>query len=468
MINKFLKISLFISSLFAIQELIAQTKDNVIDKVVWVVGDEAILKSEVEEERMGMLMNGQRIEGDPYCIIPEQLAVRKLYLDQAKIDSIEVGASILNKEVARREKLFIANVGGGSKEKLEEYWGMNITQIREKLYEQIKTEMTVDDVQHSLTKGITLTPSEVRKYYNQLPKDSLPYIETTVEVQIITNQPVIPLKEIDAVKEKLRDFTNRINSGETDFATLAIMYSEDGSAINGGELGFSGRAALDPAFSNVAFALPDNKKVSNIVESDFGYHIIQLIERRGDRANFRHIILKPKVPYSSIEASKEKLQNLADSIRAGSIEFNDAVKYLSHDADTRNSEGLMVNVKAGYNGYPISTSRFKLEELPPAIAKVVDTLKVGEISAPIVYKNEKNQKDVVAIVKLKSRIEGHVANVNDDYEELRQIVEMRKKEDVLKKWVARKIKEVYTYVDENWSHCTFKFEGWGQGKAKSK
>lgn len=446
--------------LFCASLLLNAQNDNIIDKVIWIVGDEAILKSDVEEARIGMLAQGQRIEGDPYCFIPEQLAVRKLYLDQAKVDSIEITNSQLSKEVTRRENYYIANVGGGSKEKLEEYWGMNINQIREQLLEQLRTEELTSEVQKKLTANITLTPSEVRKYYSQLPQDSLPFIETSVEVQIITNDPQIPLKEVDVVKGRLRDFTNRVNSGEMDFSTLAILYSEDpGSAANGGELGFMGRALLDPAFSNVAFSLSDSKKVSNIVESENGFHIIQLVERRGDRGNFRHILLRPKVPTEEMNKSKDRLAELRDSINTKAIRFEEAVEILSFDKDTRKSEGLMVNHKQAYDGRSITTSKFIMEDLPPEISRVVDTMKVGDISAPFVMRKT-NGKETVAIVKLKSRTEGHLANVADDYEDLRQLVEEKKREEILTKWVQRKIRDVYVHIDEDWVKCDFKYEGW--------
>lgn len=453
--------------LFCATATLSAQDDNIIDKVIWIVGDEAILKSDVEEARIGMIAQGQRIEGDPYCFIPEQLAVTKLYLDQAKVDSIEISNAELSKEVTRRENYYITNMGGGSREKLEEYWGMNIHQIREKLLEQIRTDELMSSVQKKLTANITLTPSEVRKYYNQLPKDSLPFIETSVEVQILTNEPQIPLKEIDIVKGRLRDFTNRVHSGEMDFSTLAILYSEDpGSAANGGEMGFMGRALLDPTFSNVAFSLSDSKKVSNIVETEFGYHIIQLVERRGDRGNFRHILLRPKVPQAEMDKSMKRLAEIGDSIRAKVFPFEEAVEFLSFDKDTRKSEGLMVNQKQGYDGRPVTTSKFIMEDLPPEIGRVVDTMKVGQISAPFVMKQAKNGKEIVAIVKLKSRTDGHIANVSDDYEDLRQLVEEQKRQELLTKWVQRKIRDVYVFIDDEWKNCDFKYEGWLKDKAK--
>lgn len=460
MINRSVKLILLLFTLCSLTFSVKAQDDNIIDKVIWVVGDEAILKSDVEEYRIAMQMQRQRMEGDPYCFIPEQLAVRKLYLDQARIDSINIPTAELNKYVSREEKRILENFGG-SRERMEESLGMTLMQYREHIFENVRVETLVGEVQNSLTKNLTLTPSEVRKYYSQIPKDSLPYIETSVEVQILTNEPKVPLKELDIVKGRLRDFTERINSGEADFATLAIAYSEDpGSALNGGEMPFYGRAELDPAFANVAFSLGDPKQVSNIVETEFGFHIIQLIERRGDRARFRHILLRPKVPQEEIEKSKKILSNIRDTIMNNVASFEEAVLYTSYDKDTRRSEGLMVNTKLGYDGRPVSTSRFLMEELPQEIGKVVANMEVGEISEPFVYKQERTGKDIVAIVKLKSRKDGHVANVSDDYEDLRVMVEAKKRDEILKKWLQRKIRDTYVYIDEDWKNCDFQYEGW--------
>jgi peptidyl-prolyl cis-trans isomerase SurA len=439
-------------------------QNNIIDEIIWVVGDEAILKSDVEEARLMMLSHGERIDGDPYCLIPEQLAVQKLFLDQAKIDSIEVTESIITSQLSRYENITIANAG--SKEKVEEYTGKTISQLREMWREQIRNEYMVSEVKKKLVeKKSNLTPSEVRKYYAQLPKDSLPYIPTTVEVQIITNEPVIPLKEIDQVKDRLRDYTNRINAGTADFATMAIMFSEDpGSAPMGGELGFMGRAQLLPEFSSVAFSLSDPKKVSNVVETEYGFHIIQLIERRGDRANFRHILLRPKVSAEEMNKSKLRLDSVVNDMRAGKFTFEDAAGYLSFDKNTRQNNGLMVNGKESVN---YGTPRFTMEELPTEIGKVVNNMKVGEISSAFTMKHD-NGKDVVAIVKLKSRTEGHIANVSDDYQTLKEIVENKKHEEILKKWLQTKIKDTYVRIDKDWVNCDFQYPDWVKQEQASK
>jgi peptidyl-prolyl cis-trans isomerase SurA len=447
--------NLILLIILLIPGIFTYAQNNVIDEIIWVVGDEAILKSDVEKIRLGMLSRGERIDGDPYCLIPEQLAVQKLFLDQAKIDSIDVPSSAVNSGVSRYENNVLANLG--SREKAEEYLGTTMAQLREEWREQIRNDYLVSEVKKKLVeKKSNLTPSEVRKYYAQLPKDSLPYIPTTVEVQIITNEPVIPLKEIDQVKDRLRDYTNRINAGTADFATLAIMYSEDPvSAPNGGELGFTGRAELLPEFSSVAFSLSDPKKVSNVVETEYGFHIIQLIERRGDRANFRHILIRPKVSAEEMNLAKLRLDSVAGDVRAGKFTFDDAT-VLSFDKDTRKNNGLMVNRKESVN---YGTPRFTMEELPTEIGKIVNNMKVGEISPAFTMK-QNNGKEVVAIIKLRSKTDGHIANVSDDYQTLKEIVESKKHEEILKKWLQTKIKDTYIRIDLDWINCDFQYPDW--------
>lgn len=433
----------------------AKAQEQVIDQIIWVVGDEAILKSDVEEERQSMLMAGEKFDGDPYCFIPEQLAVKKLFLDQAKIDSITISNADVARGVTRYENFMIQRAG--SKEKLEEYMRMPMTQLREKWRDDIRSDELIKRTRDKIIGNkVKLTPSEIRKFYSQLPKDSLPYIPTSVEVQIITYEPTIPLTELDAVRERLRDFTNQVQSGKTDFSTLAIMYSEDpGSANNGGELGFMGKTMLMPEFANMAFSLSDPKKVSNIVETEAGFHIIQLIERRGDRVNVRHILLRPKVPSEEISKAIVRVDTLANAIRKNEVSFDEAT-YFSSDKNTRNNNGLMVNEQEStYYG----TSRFRMEDLPKEIALTVDTMKVGDVSSAFKM-TLRTGKEVVAIVKLKSRIEGHVANISDDYQALKEMVEDNKKEELIKKWLKDKIGQTYIYIDNDWKNCDFQYDGW--------
>lgn len=427
------------------------SQDNIIDQVVWVVGDEAILKSEVEEERLAALSERRDIDGDPYCVIPEQLAIQKLFLNQAEIDSIEVDDSEIISRVDAQINFFIQQIG--SEEKVEEYFNKTMTQIREKLRQNVRDGLTAQRVQQEIVGEIKVTPAEVRNYFNGLPYDSIPYIPTNVEVQIITKEPTVPQVEIDAVKAKLREFTERVTSGETSFSTLALLYSEDpGSRVRGGELGFMGRGQLLPEFANVAFNLQDPNKVSKIVETEYGYHIIQLIEKRGDRINCRHILLRPHVPAEAIDSSLVGLDSIADNIRNNKYTFEQAALYISDDKDTRLNNGLMPNP---YD----NTSKFQMQQLPQEIAKVVDGLNVGEISDPFTMLDD-NGKEVCAIVKLKTKIEGHKATISEDYQRLKDLVTAKMGEEKLKEWIKEKLKTTYVRIDPEWRNCDFKYEGW--------
>ena len=443
-------------ALVMLANVVAYGQDNVIDEVVWVVGDEAILKSEVEEARLSALYEGRKIDGDPYCVIPEELAVQKLFLHQARLDSIDVPESEVIQRVDAMTNHWIQMLG--SREKMEEYFfeqqNKTPSQIRETLRENAREGLTVQKMQQKLVGDIKVTPSEVRRYFKDLPQDSIPYVPTQVEVQIVTLQPKIPITEIEDVKSRLREYTDRVNKGETEFSTLARMYSEDrGSAMRGGETDFMGKGMMDPAYAAVAFGLQDPKKVSKIVESEYGFHIIQLMEKRGDRIKVRHILLKPHVPEEALMAGTARLDSIADDIRNGKFTFEEAASVLSQDKDTRNNHGLLPNPQT-------NTSKFEMQELPPEIAKVVDKMKVGEISEAFTMIPQKTGKEECVIVKLKSRINGHKATISEDYQNLKEIVLEKRRDEMLDKWIREKQKHTYVRINENWKNCTFKYPGW--------
>lgn len=431
-------------------------QNNVIDEIVWVVGDEAILKSEVEEYRKEILMQNQRIEGDPYCFIPEQLAIRKLFLDQAKLDSISVQESQVARQLEYLVNEYIASVG--SVERLEEYYGKPLSGIREDLREQIREQQLVEGVQQKHFGNVQLTPSEIRKYYNSLPQDSLPFIPTTLEIQIITVEPEIPLVEIDRVKARLRDFTEQITSGKSSMSTLALLHSEDqGTVMRGGELGFMNRSSLTPEFANVAFTLNDPSKVSNVVESEYGFHIIQLVERRGDMGNFRHILLKPKAPQYALDTAIVRLDSIRTGIMDKKITFDDAATYLSADKDTRNNKGIMVNNTPGSRN--AGTPRFPLNELNQDIAKVAGEMAKGEVSKPFIMINDKGRQ-VAAIIKITDRNEGHKANINNDYQIIKQMAENARQQKLVDEWLQDKIRKTYVRIDPEWQGCEYKYKDW--------
>lgn len=425
-------------------------QNNVAEEVAWVVGDEPIFKSDIEEQYQQALYERIPIEGNPYCVIPERMAVEKLFLHQAKIDTVEVSNSTVMQSVESRINYFIANLG--SREKVEEYFRKPLPELREQLIDVVRDQYTIQEVQRKLTKNIKATPADVRRYFNTLPKDSLPMIPQQVEVKIITINPVIPQQEIDDVKARLRDYSQKVNNGESDFSTLAILYSEDGSSTYGGEVGFRGRAELLPEYAAAAFNLNDTKRVSKIVETEAGFHIIQLIEKRGDRINTRHILLRPKVAQKDIDDAQVKLDSLRSDILAGKngISFEQAALYVSQDKDSRNNNGVMLNEKTHSN-------LFEMSDLPSEVGKVVSTMKVGEISMPFVMMNPKTNRQQVAIVKLSKRNEAHRADFADDYQVLKDLYEDYKREETLKKWIEEKQKSTYVFIEEGWRNCEFKY-----------
>ena len=434
----------------------ARPQHAIIDEVVWVVGDEAILKSDVEAMRIQASMEGMKWNGNPDCAIPEQIAVQKLFLHQADIDSIDVTDADVAQEVEQQINYWLEMVDG-SRERLEEYKHQSIAEMRTQMRQDFKDRQRVQKMRQKLVEDIAVTPADVRRYFAQMPPDSLPYVPTEVEVQIVCQTPRIEQEEINRVKEELREYTERVNRGESTFQTLARLYSEDpGTARRGGELGLTGRGTLDPAFASVAFNLTDPKKISKIVESEFGFHIIQLIEKRGDKVNVRHILKKPVVSDAAVDRALGRLDSIATDIRAGKFSFEDAASLLSDDKDTRNNKGLM-STNAMQTGK--ATSRFQLQDLPPEIAKVVDTMKVGQISKAFKMVNQRG-KTVCVIAKLKNRVEGHKATITEDFQVMKDVVLNKRRTEKLHQWVVDKIKTVYTRLNDNYTDCKFEYEGW--------
>lgn len=441
------------AALLALSPMLGFAQTNIVDEIIWVVGNEPILLSDVEETRISSEAYGQPVD-NPYCTIPEQIAVNKLFVHQAELDSVTVSESDVIRAVDNRINESIQAFG--SRDALEQMYGRSVSQMRENLKKQYREQMMADEVRQKLTTDVKATPAEVREYFKNVPNDSLPFIPTQVEVQIITSVPEVPRAEVERIENKLREYARRVNSGEADFSTLAKFYSEDGSARNGGELGYMGRNQLVPEFANVAFTLNDPKKVSKIVRSEYGYHIIQLIDKKGDKINVRHILLKPHIDDSEIEKGIARLDSIANDIRANKFTFDAAALALSDDKDTRNNHGLMANVDQ-QNG--TVSSRFEMQDLPADVAKVVDTLSVGQISRAFRMTNDKGQ-EVCAVVMLKNRIEGHPANMTEDFQTLRDVVVNKRKEEKIEQWIKDKIKTTYVRISPDWRNCKFHYEGW--------
>lgn len=428
-------------------------QSNIIDEVIAVVGDNPVLLSDVEFQHQQAMMQGANFQGDLKCHIFEQLLLQNLLLEQAKLDSIEVSENMVIMQVDRQINEFVNRAG--SKEKLEEWLNKPLHRIKSEQRVIVRNQMLTQQMQSDITGGVKVTPAEIRAFYRNTSPDSLPMVASQYEIQQITIFPKIDTEEIESVKSRLRDFQRQVAEGR-DFATLAVLYSEDqGSAARGGELGFMARAELVPEFAQVAFNMQEPGRVSKIVESEFGYHIIQLIERQGDRVNVRHILLRPKAKPEAIMAARERADSIAVFIRQDSISFEVAALKYSMDKDTRINGGLMINP------YDNST-KFEVQMIPPAINRQLETMEVGSISDPFMMKDERLGKDYFSVIKLKSKTDAHRANINDDYQLIQTILENKKREEIFHKWIVTKQKESYISISPNWINCQFEFSGWNK------
>ena len=425
----------------------AQTK--MVDQVIAVVGKNIILESDIENQRLQLQSQGYYSSDDIKCEVFEDMLFQKLLLNQAILDSIEVSDAEVKSDLDRRIQYFISQIG--SQEKLEEFYGKSLIEIKAEFSKVIKDQLITQKMRQEITKDLKITPSEVRSFFKQLPKDSLPYIKAEVEIQQLCKYPKVEDTEILRVKEQLRKFKERVNN-ENNFATLAVLYSEDpGSAKNGGELGFVGRGDLVPEFAAVAFNLKEGE-VSRIVKTEYGYHIIQLIERRGERINVRHILLKPKISsYEKINA-RHFLDSVSTLIRNDSINFKNAVLKFSDDKETVFNAGVIVNPQT-------NATKFELDQVDAATSYAIKNIKVGEISKPFESTDSKG-KLVYKIVRLKSKTESHTANMDDDYQKIQDAALEKRKQEFIGSWIEKKQKSTFIKVDDSYKNCNFKYEGW--------
>ncbi|MBQ2321485.1 MAG: peptidylprolyl isomerase [Bacteroidales bacterium] len=438
-------------SLAAISTTYAQTK--LIDEVVASVGDDAILASDIEYQYGQALIEGADFNGDIKCHIFEQLLIQKLMLNQAALDSVEVKDSEVMQQVDTRLNYFTQQVGG--QDKLEEYFKKPLQQIRRDQTETVRTQLITQRMQQKITQDVKVTPADIRNFYNSISKDSIPLVPAQYELQQILVYPEIEQKEIDRIKTRLRDFQKQVSEGR-DFATLAVLYSEDpGSAARGGDLGWYSKTGFVPEFSAVAFNLKEKGKVSKIVETEFGFHIIQLIDRKGDKVNCRHILLKPKVSTESRKKGIAFMDTVLHYIDQNKLTFEQAAANFSMDKDSRSNGGMMANPEDG-------TFKFQLSQIPAEIAKAIQNLQEGQISKPFTMIDERKGKETIRIVRLVKRHQPHKANINDDYDLLKTLVENQKRKQILDDWIRQKQKETYVVITPQWQGCDFQYKGWNQ------
>lgn len=417
----------------------------VLDEVIAVIGDEIATKAELESKKSSLVSQGAAITDQTRCQVLEEILYGKMLLNQAKVDSIEVTESQVEAEMDRRMRYFISQIG--SEQALEAYYKKPISKIKSELRQSLREQLLIQGMQGKITADVKVTPEEVRSYFDQIPEDSLPLINAEVEIaQIVAYAPTSRASVRDA-KEKLRDYKKRILEGEK-FSTLAVLYSEDqGSAVKGGEIGFVGRAEVEPEFSAAAFSLKDGQ-VSPIVKTRYGYHIIQLIERRGTKVNVRHILIKPKLDPASMEKAKQKLDSIAKLIESDTISFHEAAKKFSDDEDTRKGGGVLVNPYT-------SSSMYSMDDLDPSLFFVIDKMEVGEVSVPVQLSDPRS-KPGYRLLQLKKRTKPHKANLKDDYQKIKTAALSDKEQKELQNWISKSIGNTYIQIDTEYTQgCKF-------------
>mgnify|MGYP003289646956 CR=1 FL=1 len=418
-----------------------------IDRIVAVVGQNIILQSDIEAQYLQYRLQGG-IKGSAStirCEILEDLMFQKLMLNQAEMDSITVTDEQINSEVDRMISYFISQLG--SQENLEKYYNKTMPEIREELFRVRKEQNLVEQVQQNILANVEITPSEVKRYYQNMSKDSIPMVNSKYEIAHLVKKPPITLDQKLEVKDRLYKMRKRILDGER-FSTLALLYSEDpGSAKKGGELGFHGKGEFAPEFEAAAFNLRDGE-ISEVVETEYGFHIIQMIERKGDYVNVRHILLTVKVDLETLQTAYDELDSIAQLIHSDSLTFDEAVRRFSDEKDRING-GILVNPMTG-------GTLFDASELDQQISVTVNKMKVGEISAPVPMKTSDN-KDACRLICLKKKTEPHKANLKDDYTLIRDLAIQKKREIMIDKWIENKSGKAYIKICDDFKDCDFNF-----------
>jgi peptidyl-prolyl cis-trans isomerase SurA len=425
----------------------AQKSAKTIDGIIAVVGDEVILRSDLENQKIQAVAQGMDLGKNPTCSVMEDLLYEKLLLHQGGIDSVEVTESQIQSELDKRINAFIEQIG--SREKLEEYYGKSISEIKAEFYELLEKQMIVQQMQYKITQDVKVTPAQVYDYFKTLPEDSLPLINAEVEVAHLVKYPPENFEENRRVRAKLREYREQILKGERDFATVAVLYSEDpGSAVKGGELGLQSRGTFVPEFDAVGLSLAEGE-ISDVFETQYGFHIMQLIERRGEKYNARHILLKPRVSQTDLLKAKAELEHIRSLILSDSLTFEQAAVRFSDDKDSKNQNGNIINPSTG-------GTRFQMSELDPQIFLTIDTMAVNEFSKPA-YMQQRDGRKAYRLIKLRRRTEPHRANMKDDYQIIQEAARSQQSAMAITEWIQRRVSVTYVEIDDSFTSCPFDY-----------
>lgn len=453
-ITKLLSIILILFTLTSVSH--GQNDKEVLDQVVAVIGENMITESEVHERYVQIKQSGQNLrmsEKGAKCRLLEELLLQNLLLDQAKIDSITIENTQVELQLQQRLDFFIDRIG--SVEKLEDYFNKSLSDIKDDLRKSLRDQMLTERMRQEVIQSVKPTPSEINKYYESLSKDSIPYVEAKIVMAQIVKYPEYSEKAILEVKQKLLNLRKRILEGE-EFSTLAVLYSEGENASKGGELGFKGKGELPPKYADAAFRLKVGG-VSKIFETKQGFHIIKLIEHRNNKVNTQQILMRPDYAPNTIEQTKKQLDSIATLIRTNDeLSFEDAAQVHSEDPSTQKSGGIMLNPNTG-------TAEFQMDELLPGDFYIVKNLKEGEISKPYESKDE-NGRTLYKIVRIKSKVKPHKANLEEDYDLIKNMLKAKKQQEAFVEWIQKKQNTTFIRIDENYQTCDFNFKGWTNTK----
>ncbi len=442
-----------ILGIFLLSVLIVNTagaQDKVIDQIVAIVGGNIILKSDIEQMNINQQAQGITSEGDMKCEILEDFLINKLLVAEAELDStITTTPSQVNQQMDGQMQMYLQHFG--TEAAVEAYFKQPIAMIKANMQDAIREQLLSQQMKAKIVENVTVTPSEVRYNFRNLEKEDIPTIPTQYEYAQITVQPKVSLEEENRVKARLREIKKRIENGSS-FAAMAVIYSEGPSAKDGGVIGYSGRAQLDPEYAAAAFNLKGDK-VSNVVKSAFGYHIIQLVDKQGGKVNTRHILMKPKVSVEDKEDAFNRLDSLANIIRKDEIPFEQAAMMFSYDKNSRNNGGIAINPNT-------MSSKFSIEEVDADVSKIITGMNLNEISKPFETINMENQQTVYKIIKLTDKIEAHKADLQNDYQTLAEMYLAKKKEEVLHDWIAERQSQTYIRIDNTYANCNFEFDNW--------
>lgn len=427
------------------------SQSGIIDKIIGQVGEEIIMLSDIQKSKLQLIQEGEEVDDKMDAAILEELLYQKLLINQAKIDSIEVTTDRVNADMEQRIRYFESQIGG--RDELEKFYGKSIAQIKAEFFNTIKERMLAEQMEAKITENLVITPNDISIFFNSLPKDSIPYINSKITVAQIVLFPEITEDDKIRALKKLESIRQDVIDEKMGFGTAALRYSEDpGSRIQEGDLGWQTKGTMVPEFEAAAFDL-DKNGISPVFETQFGFHFLQLLERKGDNYHVRHILLSTKATENSIDVSASKLEKIYQDVIKKNMTFEESASKFSMDEASKNNGGKIVNPYTNSFQWDINN----VNEIDPQLYRIINGLSAGRVSGLSLYENQREQKVGVRIVKLIEKTAPHIANLNDDYQLIQNACSEQKKQEIINRWIKSKIKSSYIRLDEKYLNSQFKY-----------